>query len=160
MAALDINNIVDMNTYHFLVANKLTFQPVATVGDQKVEGLGYWNITDPAASKSAGGSEATNLVIWCLTYAATFGTKWISDDESARAGGISQLQNVMGTAKSFVSDISAQLGKLFSFTSSAIPAMYATHFAQSVALSEGAKAGASVAKSASGSSAARGSKLR
>ena len=135
MSALDESNFADMNTYHFLVVWNLTAQPVQKAGDQKVQGLGYWNDADPENSKKSAGSQTNNLLLYCLTYAKPLGTQWVSDDESTRLSDTNKLASTMATATSLVSEIAAQLAKIFTFTSSAIPSPYATKFASTVATS-------------------------
>jgi hypothetical protein len=136
MATLDPNNFADMNTYHFLVIWKLTAQPVGSVGDYQVKSLGYWNDADTGASQQAGSTASLNLQLYCLQYAATLGTQWLSADEKVRAAATTKLTSLLTTAKSIISDVSKQLGQTFSFTSSAIPSSYATKLAQIVAQSQ------------------------
>lgn len=135
MAALDQSSFSDMNTYHFLVIWKLTSQPVTSAGDQQANALGYWNDADLGESQQTAKSEANNLLLYCLTYATALGTQWLDSDESKRLASATRLASIMSTATSLVSDISAQLAKVFSFTSSAIPTPYATLFAQAAAAS-------------------------
>jgi len=138
MATLDPNNFADMNAYHFLVIWKLTAQPAGTVGDCQVNSLGYWNDVDVGASQQAGSTASLNLQLYCLQYAATLGTQWVSADEKVRLAATTKLTTLLTTAKSLISDIAKQLGQIFSFTSSAIPSSYATKFAQVVAHSQSA----------------------
>jgi len=133
MAVLNSGNFADMNTYHFLVIWKLTGNPIATVGDCQVNSLGYWNDADPAASKQSGTTMSLNLQLYCLQYATTLGTQWVSADEKARAAAAAKLTTLMSTDTSLLSDAAKQLAQLFSFTSSAIPSTYASEFAQIVA---------------------------
>ncbi len=119
MAALQQSSGADQATYNYLhTVNQLT-QDFAAAGDQKVEALGYWNPADPDASAQNAKLYAYGLAHYCLQYSTYYGTAWKSTDASAQSAAITKLINIMGTSSSLISDISVQLGAIFSFNMAA-----------------------------------------
>jgi len=115
VSALNQNSTADLATYNFLhTTNELT-ETFPDAGDVKVEELSYWNTSDPDASAQGAKLYGYGLVHYCLVHGDFYGTAWKDPDVNAEATAITKVVDIMSKASSLVSDISAQIGAMFTF---------------------------------------------
>jgi hypothetical protein len=118
MAKLDPTKACDRVVFGYLHGLGYTDENYDNAGDEVVANLGYWNPADPNASSIAARNVAIGIVNYALQNATVFGTQWQTGytTPAQQHSATGDLITIAQTATKTVSDISAQIGKMFLFS--------------------------------------------